>query len=187
MTDASGVVRDTVQPLALTVKGGGVGWTLASDIGQRLHELCDGLEVNLTQFARRAGVRPAQVRNWLNGTQKPAKSRLEVWAQREGWPVEMFAEGGPRPAAILVNLPANGTASGSPTRSGRGRRVGDREAAALASRLAFLRDQVRAYAALGKAPGPEILAEWLRVTADYEENTNRPRPDAPPAPAPETE
>ena len=155
-------------------------WILAADVSGRLHELCDELGLNLTQFALRAGVRQQQVRNWLRGTQKPAKSRLEAWARREGWPVEMFAEGGPRPAAILVNLPAS-----SPKRSGQGRRASDKDAEALASRLAFLRDQVRAYAALGKAPGPEILSEWLRVTADYED-ANRPRPDGPPAPGPET-
>lgn len=37
---------------------------------------------------------------------------------------------------------------------------------ALRRRLGFLRQQLEAYRAIGQSPGPEVLAEWLRLTAD---------------------
>lgn len=40
---------------------------------------------------------------------------------------------------------------------------------ALAARLAFLRDQFRAYQQLGQLPSQEVLAEWIRLTADIKE------------------
>ena len=42
----------------------------------------------------------------------------------------------------------------------------ERALTALSARLAFLRDQLRAYISLGQSPPPAVLAEWLRLTAE---------------------
>lgn len=52
-----------------------------------------------------AGVIPEQVSSWVSdrhGAAMPPKSRLEVIARRGGWPVRIFAEGGPRPSEVVV-------------------------------------------------------------------------------------
>lgn len=84
-------------------------WKVARDIGKRIEELQGVLGVSQEVLAKRAGVWPPQVSNWVQGKQKPTKRRLTDWAQREGWPLEIFAEGGKRPAA-LVNSPVNESA-----------------------------------------------------------------------------
>jgi hypothetical protein len=56
------------------------------------------------ELAKLAGVIPEQVSSWVSerkGASLPPKSRLEVIARRGRWPVEIFAEGGRRPAEAL--------------------------------------------------------------------------------------
>lgn len=77
-------------------------WSIASDIGERLAELRDALGITSEELAKRAGVWPPQVSNWITKKQKPTKRRLVDWALREGWPIEMFQEGGPRPATVVT-------------------------------------------------------------------------------------
>ncbi len=87
-----------------------MSWILAADIAERIRDLrsvlSTGPKSSLSQeeLGRRAGVRPSQVSQWERGVQQPSKSRLESWAEREGWPVTIFAEGSPSPSAALPSL-----------------------------------------------------------------------------------
>ena len=82
-------------------------WTIASDIADRIKNLRmllgggDGRPIFQEQLARRAGVRTSQVSQWERGSQRPSRNRLERWAEREGWPIEIFREGAPMPSEIL--------------------------------------------------------------------------------------
>ena len=85
--------------------------TVASDIAERIRDLRETLgrgEGPLLQedLARRAGVRASQVSQWERGAQRPSRSRLERWAEREGWPLEMFQEGAPMPSTLLLRMEA---------------------------------------------------------------------------------
>ncbi len=83
-------------------------WVLASDIAERIRDLRRVLSgepdrvVPQEELGKRAGVRPSQVSQWERGAQKPSRSRLERWAEREGWPVTIFAEGSPMPSDVLT-------------------------------------------------------------------------------------
>jgi transcriptional regulator with XRE-family HTH domain len=84
-----------------------MGWTVASDIAARIRNLREALggggETPLLQedLGRRAGVRASQVSQWERGAQRPSRSRLERWAEREGWPVTIFQDGAPLPSELL--------------------------------------------------------------------------------------
>ncbi len=84
-----------------------MSWTVASDIAERIKDLRRVLGtgsrgmLSQEELGRRAGVRPSQVSQWERGVQHPSKSRLESWAEREGWPVTVFAEGEPKPSETM--------------------------------------------------------------------------------------
>ena len=103
-------------------------WTVASNIADRVKNLREflgggsGRPVIQEELAKRAGVRTSQISQWERGAQRPSRSRLERWAEREGWPVEMFQEGSPMPATVLAPsvsgetpLPAGRAGAGLPT------------------------------------------------------------------------
>jgi transcriptional regulator with XRE-family HTH domain len=79
-------------------------WAVASDIGNRIVELRDVLGIDGKELAESAGVLPSQLSVWIHGPQRPPRSRLDAWAKREGWPVEIFAEGGAMPSAVASRL-----------------------------------------------------------------------------------
>lgn len=87
-----------------------MSWTVASDIAERIKELRRFLGtgskgiLSQEELGKRAGVRPSQVSQWERGVQQPSKSRLESWAEREGWPVTIFAEGAPRPSQAMSSV-----------------------------------------------------------------------------------
>lgn len=81
-------------------------WKRAPDIKERLEEIQAILGITQAELGQRAGVWPAQANNWMTGKQKPTKRRLEDWAAREGWDLEVFKAGGRRPAEF-VNSPVN--------------------------------------------------------------------------------
>lgn len=81
-------------------------WKVAEDIGKRIEELRVALDITQSALADRANVHAPQVSNWIQGKQRPSKKRLEWWAKRENWSVDMFAEGGRRPKEV-VNRPVN--------------------------------------------------------------------------------
>lgn len=87
-----------------SVKGGILGWVVAADIAERIEDLRVALGLTQRGLAKRAGVRAPQLSNWIRKVQRPPKSRLESWATREGWSIEIFAEGGPMPSTV-VNRP----------------------------------------------------------------------------------
>ena len=101
-----------------------MNWTVASDIAERIRNLREllgggtGKPMLQEELARRAGVRTSQVSQWERGAQSPSKSRLERWAEREGWPIEIFQDGTPMPAEVLSapqpeGPPPPGTVAGS--------------------------------------------------------------------------
>ena len=100
-----------------------MAWTVASDIADRIKNLREFLGGDTRKailqetLARRAGVRTSQVSQWERGAQSPSKSRLERWAEREGWPVEIFQDGGPMPTEVLA-ASGSGGARGPEARGG---------------------------------------------------------------------
>lgn len=96
-------------------------WTVASNIADRVKNLREflgggsGRPVIQEELAKRAGVRTSQISQWERGAQRPSRNRLERWAEREGWPVEMFQEGAPMPATVL----APSVSGETPLRAGR--------------------------------------------------------------------
>ncbi len=96
-----------------------MSWILASDIAERIRDLREflgaGPKGSLSQedLGKRAGVRPSQVSQWERGVQQPSKSRLESWAEREGWPVTIFADGEPKPSETLAPTPLSTRSSGT--------------------------------------------------------------------------
>lgn len=79
-------------------------WEVANAIAARLGDLRDVLETTQAALAIRAGVQSKQFSAWMTGRQRPPKTRLETWAKREGWPLEIFAEGGPMPSDVIGRL-----------------------------------------------------------------------------------
>ena len=84
--------------------------TVASDLADRLHDLWEALgRPQWKSLAIRAGVHPQQLKQWrLQQGQRPPWRRLESWAQREGWPPAIFAEGGPMPSTVVAKRPLGG-------------------------------------------------------------------------------
>ena len=80
-------------------------WVTATNIAVRIRDLRKALSGGLTQrqLAVRAGVGSKQVSKWEKGNQVPAQPRLSSWAEREGWPITIFAEDGPMPASVVNN------------------------------------------------------------------------------------
>ncbi len=101
-----------------------MSWTVASDIAERIKDLRRVLGtgsrgmLSQEELGRRAGVRPSQVSQWERGVQQPSKSRLESWAEREGWPVTVFAEGEPKPSETMSVAGGSTDARGSSATDG---------------------------------------------------------------------
>ena len=78
-------------------------WVTATNIAVRIRDLRKALSGGLTQrqLAVRAGVSGKQGSKWEKGNQVPAQPRLSSWAEREGWPITIFTEGGPMPASVV--------------------------------------------------------------------------------------
>jgi transcriptional regulator with XRE-family HTH domain len=81
------------------------GWVRAQDIRERIRELLRATDMQQQELAKLAGVIPEQVSSWVSerpGASLPPKSRLEAIARRAGLPLDIFAEGGRRPSAVIV-------------------------------------------------------------------------------------
>ena len=63
--------------------------------------------------------RPIATVFWERGVQQPSKSRLESWAEREGWPVTVFAEGKPKPSQTMSIAGGSTDVRGSSAADGR--------------------------------------------------------------------
>src|SRR5574338_77966 len=106
-------------------------WERAADLGERLREVRVGLGLTQAAFGELLGVTDQTVSDWEGGRSRPTKTKLERLARKVGFPVSVFMEGGPRPAT-LPRRPVE-------------RRTGPTSTLeALAARLAFLRDSIRA-------------------------------------------
>lgn len=88
-------------------------WEVAPDIGVRLAELRQHLGLTQEAFAVLFGRGWKQVSAWENGHAAPPRSVLARAAMQHGWPVRVFAVGGPRPSeAVNARLgPAAGTSA----------------------------------------------------------------------------
>lgn len=83
-------------------------WEIAANFGKRIKDLRDALggpgkPLSQEALAGRAQVNPQQISNWEGGRQRPHQKSLTRWANREGWSVDIFAEGGPMPSASVSN------------------------------------------------------------------------------------
>ncbi len=136
-----------------------MSWVVAADIAARIKDLRRVLSrkpnraLPQEDLGIRAGVRPSQVSQWERGVQHPSRSRLERWAEREGWPVEIFAEGGRRPSEVLTPT-ANGKAPEGAGASGSGGSLDPEEILARFYRL-------MAEAAEEGNPWPPELAQLM--------------------------
>ena len=90
-----------------------MAWAVAEDIPDRLRALKAALGCSWKELAERAGVGPSQMSVWLSGRQKPSRSRLEAWANREGWSLDVFAAGRVMPT-VGVNRPAGASSPAAP-------------------------------------------------------------------------
>lgn len=72
-------------------------WEVASDLPERLVELRQVLGDLVQVFTKRFGRGRKQYSAWRKGKQLPPRRVLEQAAEREGWPVKIFAANGPRP------------------------------------------------------------------------------------------
>lgn len=80
-------------------------FVVAEDIAGRLKELRHHLGEAQRPFAARFCRGWKQVSEWERGNQRPRPSVLRQAATQHGWPVEIFAAGGPRPR-VAVNATA---------------------------------------------------------------------------------
>ena len=90
-----------------------MGWQIARDFPARIKNLRLVLGGGVKPCSQRVlgeifGVNGSQVSIWERGGQKPHQKTLTRIAGEQGWPVKIFAEGGPMPLDA-VNLDANGT------------------------------------------------------------------------------
>lgn len=76
-------------------------WTPASDLPERLRELREVMDWTQEDLAEAMGRAKQSANLWENGKAKPAPRRLAAMARARGWPLEIFAEGGPRPREVL--------------------------------------------------------------------------------------
>lgn len=74
---------------------------IASDIGARIRELRGRLGLSQGDFAALFSRSYKQVSSWENGHQRPPAAVLVRTATTQGWPIEIFREGGKRPAALV--------------------------------------------------------------------------------------
>ena len=74
---------------------------LASDFGDRVREAREALGETQPVFAARWERMAKQVSSWENGHQVPHHSVVRRVAEKNGWPLAMFEEGGPRPVDAL--------------------------------------------------------------------------------------
>lgn len=95
-------------------------WQVARNIGDRIRRLRELLgrepskPLSQDDLGKRAGVRGSQVSQWERGVQRPSRSRLERWAEREGWPVAVFSEQGPPPDEIVPPAPPEAREASGP-------------------------------------------------------------------------
>ena len=130
--------------------------------GARLREAMSRAGVRPGDLARTMGVHPVTVTRWRRG-ELPDDLRLPQLASCVGVALMWLKSGeGPQIAVGRDRAPLTPiVAETGRTEAGRLRH--------LTARLAFLRDQLRAYRDLGQSPPPPVLEEWLRLTAEPDE------------------
>ena len=95
-----------------------MGWKLAADFPDRIRSLRDVLGMTQAELANLFGVSSGQISSWERGLQKPHKKNLRRVAQEQGWPFEIFTEGGPMPPDA-VSLAPNSTSGAKQARVAR--------------------------------------------------------------------
>lgn len=74
-------------------------WEMASDIGRRLKDLRTALGWTQSDLGREVGRKSYKtISEWEAGVRAPDPDLLETLARRHGWPLAIFAEGGPMPS-----------------------------------------------------------------------------------------
>jgi transcriptional regulator with XRE-family HTH domain len=80
-------------------------WEVAANIGGRLRELREVLDWTQEDLGKELGRRRQSVIQYEAGRVQPPRRRLEDLCRRHHWPLEIFAEGGPRPSELLLRRP----------------------------------------------------------------------------------
>lgn len=86
---------------------------LAPDIGSRLRELREALDWTQEDLGKELGRARQSVVHWEAGRVRPPRRPLVELCRRHHWPMEMFADGGPRPRQLLLS-PPNGAPPEAP-------------------------------------------------------------------------
>lgn len=76
-------------------------WQIASDIAERVLELRTATGMTQEELGKLAGVNGRQIYSWEKGHAVPPRGRLVRLCERQDWPIDMFAEGGPRPKTCV--------------------------------------------------------------------------------------
>ncbi len=145
-----------------------MAWKRAENVGARLRDAREALGRAMGQpvtqevFGALYGVTGQSVSDAERGASRPPKSSLERLAGILGIPVAAFEEGGPMPSTLPLRLAETRTPTGPPP-------VSVEYLRGLKARLEFLRTQIEAYRLMGARPSPEVLAEWLELTADLDD------------------
>lgn len=142
-------------PLTDFVKGEFLAFRVARDIHARLAELRELLGESQEVFALRFARGWKQVSAWENQRQAPPPSVLAWAASRNGWPVEIFAKGGPMPKAVI----------NAPKRPVEPRSVRETVLVPTSGRqaLEILELRMRLAVAEGRIVTREEQMEWLRL------------------------
>ena len=134
-------------------------WVLAKNIGERLHDLRGLLKLTQAAFGDLAGVTNQQVSEWERGNAKPSRSRVQRLTQVHGWPIDMFAEGGPMPSEVLKLSRDGRLAVQVPGM--KGREVLRPYTASQA--LMIAKAELQVYVLKGEVPAPEQVFRWLAM------------------------
>jgi transcriptional regulator with XRE-family HTH domain len=145
---------------------GDVGRARDEGFGRRLKEAMARRGVQAVQLATALKVAAQTVSRWRRG-ECPDDLRIAQLAGylriAEDW---LRTGAGEIESRIHLEAPSSPVGARSPRRA---------TLEAVVARLEFLHAQFESYRRLGRAPSPEVLGEWMRLTADAEDAL-RPRP-----------
>lgn len=89
-------------------RDGILAWEVASDVAQRIRDLREAVGWTQAQLAQRVNRLVGAVSKWERGVKRPPRTVLERLAKQQGWPVEIFGEGGPMPSVVIRRRPEEG-------------------------------------------------------------------------------